>query len=216
MLQFKAGSNQDRQRVLCLGAHSDDIEIGCAGALLRWLREYRQVDVTWVVLSASGSRSQEARRSARALLRGAERLDIVLGDFEDARLPAEFGRAKTFFSDLRRRVDPDVIFTHRLEDRHQDHRLVSELTWQTWRDHLIMEYEIPKYEGDLGHPNLFVPIERALADRKIRHLMKHFGSQRSKEWFHDGTFRSLMQLRGVECRAPSGFAEAFTMRKAIL
>lgn len=205
-----------RLRVLCLGAHSDDIEIGCAGSLLRLLRDGYRLDVTWAVAGATAERAEEATASARALLRGAERLDLVLGDLPDAHFPAEFARAKALFQSLRARTTPDIVFTHRLEDRHQDHRLVAELTWQTWRDHLILEYEIPKYEGDLGQPNLFVPLPRAIAGRKVRHLMQHFGSQRSKDWFSEATFDALMRLRGVECRARSGCAEAFHLRKAVV
>jgi LmbE family N-acetylglucosaminyl deacetylase len=203
-------------KLLCLGAHSDDLEIGCGGALLRWLREYDAVDVTWAVFSAGAERGVEARRSARALLRGAHELDIVLGDFDDTRVAADFARAQAFTRNLARRVEPDVVLTHRLEDRHQDHRLVAELTWQTFRDHLILEYEIPKYEGDLGQPNLYVPVSEAIAARKVRHLLAHFGSQRAKGWFRESTFRGLMALRGIECRADSGLAEAFHVRKAVV
>jgi LmbE family N-acetylglucosaminyl deacetylase len=181
MLPLELGLDRGPLRVLCLGAHSDDIEIGCAGTLLRWIAEHEEVHVTWVVFSAAGLRAVEARRSARALMRGAVTLDLVLGDFLDAHLPAEFARAKAFVGDVGKRTVPDVVLTHRLEDRHQDHRLVAELTSQTWRDHLILEYEIPKYEGDLGQPNLFVPLPDAIASRKVRHLLKHFGTQRSKD-----------------------------------
>lgn len=203
-------------RVLCLGAHSDDLEIGCAGTLLQWLRSWNRVEVTWVVFSATGPRAVEARRSARALLRGAASLDVVLGELTDTRMPMEAGLAKDLISAVARRTRPDVVLTHRLEDRHQDHRLVAELTWQAFRDHLIVEYEIPKYEGDLGQPNLYVPLDKAIAARKIRHLLKHFGSQRAKDWFSESTFRSLMALRAIECRAASGQAEAFHIRKAVL
>jgi LmbE family N-acetylglucosaminyl deacetylase len=147
---------------------------------------------------------------------GAVRLDIVLGDFEDAHLPADYARAKGFLRGVRERVQADVVFTHCGQDAHQDHRLVSELTWQTWRDHLILEYEIPKYEGDLGRPNVYVPLSAAAAQRKVEHLLAHFASQRSKDWFSGDTFRSLMHLRGLECRAPEGAAEAFHVRKAVL
>jgi LmbE family N-acetylglucosaminyl deacetylase len=203
-------------RVLCLGAHSDDIEIGCAGTLLRWISEYERVDVLWAVFSADGPRAAEARSSARALLRGCVSAEIVLGDFVDSHLPADFARAKEFVHALHKRIVPDVVLTHRLEDRHQDHRLVAELTWQTWRNHMILEYEIPKYEGDLGQPNFFIPLASSQAQRKVRHLEKHFGSQRSKDWFSAQTFESMMRLRGVECRARSGLAEAYHVRKVIL
>jgi len=216
MLPLQLGSSRARLRVLCLGAHSDDVEIGCAGTLLRWLQEYRQVDITWAVLSAADARGDEARRSALSLCKRAASLDLVLADFEDAHFPADFRRLKAFVGDLRRRTRADVVLTHRLEDRHQDHRLVAELTWQSWRDHLILEYEIPKYEGDLGSANVFVPLAKAIAARKVRHLLRHFGSQRSKAWFGADTFLALMRLRGVECHADSGLAEAFNVRKAKL
>ena len=216
MLSLTLGSTRTPLRVLCLGAHSDDIEIGCAGTLLRWIEDYEQAEVTWAVLSAAGPRGDEARRSAQALLRGASGVNVVLGDFEDAHLPADFRRAKAFVGNLRRDRHVDVVLTHSLDDRHQDHRLIAELTWQSWRDHLILEYEIPKYEGDLGRPNLFVPVTKAIAERKVAHLLEHFGSQRSKDWFSEDTFLGLMRLRGLECRSPSGLAEAFHSRKAVI
>lgn len=216
MLSLNPATGRDRLHLLCLGAHSDDIEIGCAGAVLRWLAEVPQLHVTWVVLSAPGERADEARRSAEALLTGAASVDVMIGDFTDAHFPSETARLKTFLSDIARRTTADVVLTHRLEDRHQDHRTVGELTWQTWRDHLILEYEIPKYEGDLGQPNVYVPLPADTAQRKVQHLMAHFGTQRSKGWFAEATFQGLMALRGIECRAPSGQAEAFHARKVVL
>jgi LmbE family N-acetylglucosaminyl deacetylase len=203
-------------RLLCIGAHSDDLEIGCSGTVLSWLESPRELHVTWVVLAADGERAQEARRSAAALLRRAASAHVILGEFKDGFLPAQYETAKTFFETLKGRPTPDVILTHRLEDRHQDHRLASELTWNTWRDHLILEYEIPKYEGDLGQPNVFVPLRTATAKRKVAHLERHFGSQRSKDWFASDNFLALARLRGLECRAPSGFAEGFHARKLLL
>lgn len=208
------GPDRQRLQVLCLGAHADDIEIGCAGTLLKWQAEYTQLEVTFAVFSAAGPRAAEARRSARALLRRAHRLDVVLGDCEDTRFPADFERAQAFARAVAGRCQPDVVLTHRLEDRHQDHRLVAELSWQTWRQHLVLEYEIPKVEGDLGRPNLYVPLTPTLASRKVRHLMTHFASQRDKDWFKEDSFRGLMALRGLECRASA--AEAFHLRKAVL
>ena len=216
MLSLNPATGRDRLHLLCLGAHSDDIEIGCAGAVLRWLAEVPQLHVTWVVLSAPGVRADEARRSAETLLAGAASVEVVVGDFTDAHFPSETARLKTFLSDIARRTTADVVLTHRLEDRHQDHRTVGELTWQTWRDHLILEYEIPKYEGDLGQPNVYVPLPADTAQRKVQHLMQHFGTQRSKGWFTEATFQGLMALRGIECRAPSGQAEAFHARKVVL
>lgn len=216
MLPLSFGKRREGLRILCMGAHSDDIEIGCAGTLLRWLGEFDRVEVLWVVFSGLGDRADEARRSAASLLEGAAAVDVVIGDFADSQLPSQFSRAKAFCASLRERTAPDVVLTHRLEDRHQDHRLVAELTWQTWRDHLILEYEIPKYEGDLGQPNVFVPLSEAICERKSAHLLGHFGSQRSKDWFNAGTFDALMRLRGIECRADGGRAEAFHARKLIL
>ena len=216
MLPLMLGKDRNRLRVLCLGAHSDDIEIGCAGTLLRWIQEFQHVDVTWAVLSAADARGEEARRSAQALLRSASSLDIIIGDFEDAHLPAEFRRAKVFLGDLRRRIEVDIVLTHALDDRHQDHRLIAEMTWQSWRNHVVFEYEIPKYEGDLGRPNVLVPLPKAIAERKVKHLLEHFGTQRSKDWFNADTFLGLMRLRGLECRSESGFAEGFFARKIIL
>lgn len=202
--------------LLCLGAHSDDLEIGCAGTVLQLLQRHRRVNVTWAVLSATGERAREAHRSARVLLRGASKAQILLGGHTDGHFPSEFKQIKSHFEDLKRNVEPDLILTHRIEDRHQDHRLAAELTWQTWRDHLILEYEIPKYEGDLVQPNLYVPLAAVTAGRKVRHLMRYFGSQRGRSWFRPETFNALMQLRGIECRAVDGLAEGFYMRKAVI
>jgi len=216
MLKLDLGVRDRGLRLLCLGAHSDDLEIGCGGTVLEWLSAYPGVEVTWVVMSAAGQRAEEARRSAEVLLEGAGRAKIILHELPDGHFPAHFAAAKNAFESLKASEAPDVILTHRLEDRHQDHRLVAELTWQTWRSHLILEYEVPKYEGDLGQPNVFVPVSDRVGRRKVEHLMRHFASQRSRDWFAPPTFFGLMQVRGVECRAPSGFAEAHHLRKAVL
>lgn len=216
MLKLSLGSPSQPLRLLCIGAHSDDIEIGCGGTILEWLSTYPCVEITWVVLCAPGARMTEARDSANALLREAKQVNLVLGDFRDGYLPSQFAEVKTWFEKLKVGDNPDVILTHYLQDRHQDHRLVAELTWQTFRNHLILEYEIPKYEGDLGQPNLFVPLSASVGEGKVGHLMCHFSSQRSKTWFRPETFLGLIRLRGVECRADSGYAEAFHIRKAVL
>lgn len=217
MLDFVPSMQRDRPlRVLCIGAHSDDLEIGCGGTILSWLASGRQIHATWVVLTASDARKQEARRSAMALLRQATQVDTVLAEFRDGFLPAQYQAVKEFFESLKERVSPDIVLTHRLEDRHQDHRLVGELTWNTWRDQVILEYEIMKYEGDLGQPNVFVPIAASTFKRKAAHLLRHFGSQRSKAWFNEENFHALARMRGVECRSPSGLAEAFHARKLCL
>lgn len=205
-------------RVLCLGAHSDDLEIGCSGTLLEWLASGLRLELTWVVLSADARRESEAR-SARRLFSRCDRLDFRFGAFSDGRFPGEFNALKDWLQALAkdlRKCPPDVVFTHHLEDRHQDHRLVAELTWQVFREHAILEYEVPKYEGDLGRPNLFMPLRATVARRKLKHLMHAFDSQRSKGWFDERTFAALLRLRGVECRADSGLAEAFHARKLVL
>ena len=201
----------DRPVVLCLGAHCDDIEIGCGGTLLRLRERVPGAEIHWVVLSGDAERRQEAAESAQRFL-GPEQADqLRCHEFRDGFLPWEGARVKTCFETLKRELAPDLIFTHALGDRHQDHRLVAELTWNTWRDHLILEYEIPKYEGDLGQPNTYVSLHPELAERKIKTLLEVYPSQASRPWFDAETLRGLMRLRGVECR--SGFAEAFHARK---
>ena len=203
-------------RLLCIGAHSDDIEIGCGGTVLTWLASMPAVNVTWVVLSAEGDRAKEARRSARAVLTRAAERKIIIANFRDGFLPAQYAEVKCFFEDLKGEVNPDIVLTHWLHDRHQDHRLVAELSWNTWRNHLVLEYEIPKYEGDLAPPNAYVPVPAPIARRKASHLGRYFSSQRSKDWFVADNFLALMRVRGLECRSPSGFAEAFHARKLVL
>jgi len=215
MLAFDVDPGQRPLRLLCIGAHSDDLEIGCGGTLIDWLARYREVDVTWVVLGATPARAAEARRSAASILRRASRKLIVMHSVRDGHFPGHFNDLKEVFAGLGSTLAPDVVFAHTLDDRHQDHRLVAELTWQTFRDHLILEYEIPKYEGDLGRPNFYVPLSAATGRRKLDHLMRHFPSQHAKGWYRSGTFSAMLQLRGLECRAPDGFAEAFLARKLV-
>ena len=205
-----------RLRVLALGAHADDIEIGCGGTLLRLVTEHPKLAVDWVVLSGIGERGVEAADSATAFLDGAAEARVTVERFRDGFFPYTGAAVKEFFERLKSEVAPDVIFTHRLEDRHQDHRLVAELTWNTFRDHLILEYEIPKYEGDLGHPNLFVPLAPELCERKVELLRKCFPSQTGRAWFTDDTFWATLRLRGLESNAPGRYAEAFQARKLVL
>jgi len=204
-----------RLTVLCLGAHSDDIEIGCGGTLLRLLAQRRGLRVVWVVLAATGQRADEARRSAARFLRGAAAVDLRVPGFRDGFLPYQGTEVKEFFETLKP-VNPDVIFTHQRRDRHQDHRLVSDLTWNTFRNHCVLEYEVPKYDGDLGQPNVYMPLPPAIRRRKLRLLMSGFASQRSKRWFTESTFDGLMRLRGVESGAVEGYAEAFFGPKLVL
>lgn len=201
-------------QVTCYGAHSDDIEIGCGGTLLALMAAGVRLQVRWVVMTATGSRTAEARRGAKRFLAGSVKPEVTLASFRDGFMPFDGAEVKEYLEAHRRGgPDPDVVFTHFRHDRHQDHRLMSDLVWNTYRDHLVLEYEIPKYDGDLGAPNAFVPLTPALARRKARHLREVFASQRSKRWFTDDTFLGLMRLRGIECAAPGGYAEAFYARK---
>jgi LmbE family N-acetylglucosaminyl deacetylase len=202
--------------VLCLGAHADDIEIGAGGTILKLLGSLDGIEVHWVVLSADDRREAEARAAAEALLKEAGAAHVSFGGFRESYFPYIGSGIKQFFDGLGADVRPDLIFTHARDDKHQDHRLVCELTWNTWRDRLILEYEIPKYDGDLGTPNLFVAIDDELRTRKIAALMESFESQTDKYWFTPETFSGLMRLRGVEGRSPTGYAEAFYVRKLLL
>ena len=203
--------------ILCLGAHADDIEIGCGGTILTLLTARRNVDCHWVVFSGGGgAREREARKSADLFLARARRRHLTVHGFRDGFFPYVGAGIKDAFEALAHEVSPDLVFTHTRDDRHQDHRVVSDLTWNTFRSHLILEYEVPKYDGDLGAPNLFVPLGATVAGAKIRHLRAAFGSQRSKRWFTADTFHALMRLRGVESGAPEGLAEAFYARKTAM
>jgi LmbE family N-acetylglucosaminyl deacetylase len=199
-----------------LGAHSDDLEIGCGGFVLDLLERNTRVEVDWVVFSGLTARGREARRGAALFLRRAAKRRVTVHTFRDGFFPYDGDEIKKTFEKLKDDVMPDVVLTHYRDDRHQDHRLLSELTWNTFRGHFILEYEIPKFDGDLGAPNCFVPLKRSTSVRKVRYLNAVFGTQRDKHWFSDDTFKGLMRLRGMECRAPEGYAEAFYARKVIL
>ena len=202
--------------VLCLGAHSDDIEIGCGGTLLRLRDEVPDLEMRWIVFSGAGKRAEEARESARRLLGDTPSTEVEVLEFRDGFFPDDWAEIKSAFEKLKSGRSPDVIMTHHGDDRHQDHRVVSELTWNTFRDHLILEYEVPKWDGDLGQPNLYVPLEEETARRKAHHLVDTFQSQRDRAWFDEDTFLGLMRLRGVECVSPARYAEAFHARKVVL
>jgi LmbE family N-acetylglucosaminyl deacetylase len=201
--------------VLCIGAHCDDIEIGCGGTLVRWAREYPRVRFVWAVFGREDVRDQESRTAAKKLLEGAS-CDLRFFEFRSSYFPSQYDGIKDAFEVLKREVQPDVILTHGLDDRHQDHAVLGNLSWNTFRSHLILEYEIPKYEGDLGHPNVFAPLTASDLDRKVAALMESFPSQHSRSWFTPETFRGLARLRGIECAARDGFAEAFKARKLCL
>jgi LmbE family N-acetylglucosaminyl deacetylase len=202
--------------LLCLGAHADDIEIGAGGTVLSLLESRPDARVHWVVFSAAGERKAEAEACAQAFLGRAGARDISIHDFRDGFFPADWGRLKETFEALKRKVRPTLILTHHGRDAHQDHRAVSELAWNTFRDHLILEYEIPKYDPDLGNPGLFVPLSEAQARTKIDALMTHFKSQHARRWFAPSTFEALMRLRGMQAASPTGLAEAFYAPKFLL
>jgi LmbE family N-acetylglucosaminyl deacetylase len=201
--------------VLCLGAHSDDIEIGCGATLLQLKKRCPQLKFFWVVFSAAGTRNQEARKAAELFTSGRES-KILLKEFRDGFFPYSGFDVKEFFEELKGQINPDLVFTHWRGDAHQDHRLLSELAGNTFRDHWILEYEIPKYDGDLGRPNVFVPLDEGVHEKKIDYLFEAFQSQQAKRWFERETFLGLMRIRGMECNAASGYAEAFHCRKTVI
>ncbi|MGZ8696751.1 MAG: PIG-L deacetylase family protein [Gaiellaceae bacterium] len=203
-------------RILCLGAHCDDIEIGCGGTLLRLLEAHANLRVDWVVFSSDARRAAEAQAAAAAFLDRAAETNVAVEDFRGRFFPYIAIELKEYFDRLGAEVLPDVVFTHHGQDLHQDHRLVSELTYNTFRDHLILEYEIPKYDGDIGRPNVFVQLEASHCQRKADTIYQVFESQREKHWFSKETFLSTLRLRGIESKAPGGYAEAFYCRKLVL
>lgn len=216
MLPLTLGLPQDRPaRVLCLGAHSDDIEIGCGGTVLQMIARHRPA-FHWVVFSATGEREREARQSAERFLDGAAKSQVVIHRFRDSFFPYIGPAIKEVFEALKSEIDPDVIFTHHRADLHQDHRLLNELARNTFRHHLILEYEIPKYDADLSSPNLYVPLDEAIRRRKVEYLMEVFASQRDRSWFTPATFEGLMRLRGIESASPTGAAEGFHAYKTTL
>ena len=214
MLNLSAAESP--RRVLAIGCHADDIEIGCGGTLLTLARSNPELEVDWVVLAAPGERGAEARASAAAFLDGVAKARVEVHDFRDGFLPYVGGAVKEVFEELKGRVDPQVVLTHAGYDFHQDHRLACELTWNTFRNHLILEYEIPKVDGDLGRPNVFVPLSLSVVEKKLALIEEHFPSQSGKHWFDRETFLGLMRLRGMEAVAPDRYAEAFTCRKLVL
>ncbi len=215
-LQFPQSGDHPLRQVLCLGAHSDDIEIGCGGSILRIIEENPGIEVWWVVFSGNSARRSEALLSANSFLAGVQKKNIILEDFKDGYFPYQGAAVKDFFETLKPRISPDLIFTHCRQDLHQDHRLINELTWNTWRDQMILEYEIPKFDGDLGAPNFFIPLERRICQRKNDLLSAVFKTQETRPWFTGDTFWALHQLRGIESRAPESLAEAFYARKVIV
>lgn len=216
MLGFALKHENDKTlKVLCLGAHSDDIEIGCAATIFRLVREYPNTRVHWVVLASTGARTEEALSSANEILKAVKDKQIVTQGFRDGFFPYVGGQIKEYFEKLKLEVEPDIILTHYGKDFHQDHRLISELTWNTFRNHFILEYEIPKFDGDLGSPNFFVHLDETASQWKAEHLMSYFKTQGGRHWFTNETFLALLRLRGIESKSPGGYAEAFYCRKMI-
>ena len=203
-------------RVVAIGAHADDIEIGCAGTLLRLAGEHGSLEVDWVILTALAERREEALLSARSLLPDSSEVRVTVHDFRDGHLPWQASEVKDTLARLRDSVTPDIVFTHHRGDAHQDHRLLGELAWQLYRDQLILEYEVPKYDGDLGVPNVLVTLSEEVAARKVAHLMSAFPSQRDRGWYSEDTLRGVMRLRGLESNSVSGWAEAFYCRKLVI
>ena len=202
--------------ILCLGAHGDDLEIGAGATVLKLIRNHPDIHVAWVVFSAPEPRAREARGAASELLAGARASEVILHEFPDSYFPHHWADIKDVFEKLKENLNPDLVITHNTADRHQDHQVVGQLTWNTFRNQQILEYEIPKYDGDLGQPNLFVPASIGDAERKIEIIKRNFKSQSERDWFDDSTFRGLMRIRGLESRAPDRLAEAFFARKVVL
>jgi len=204
------------KNILCLGAHADDIEIGCGATLLKLIRQRHDLAVWWVVFSAEGARAREASASAKAFLSGVTTKKVVVKKFRGSYFPFDGERIKDYFEEIKAAFQPELVFTHYRHDRHQDHRVLSDLAWNTFRSHLILEYEIPKYDGDLGAPNTFVRVDESLCRQKVEYLSRFFRTQADKHWFADETFLGLMRLRGMECASPTHYAEAFYSRKVVL
>jgi LmbE family N-acetylglucosaminyl deacetylase len=216
-LEFVRARTQRRPpHILALGAHCDDIDIGCGGAMLSLLERHRGAEVTWVVMGSNPVRERELRASAKRFLRRAGNARVIAHKFRDGFFPAHFTQIKEVFESLKQLPDPDLVFTHHRADLHQDHRVVAELTWNTFRDHLILEYEIPKYEGDLTTPSAYVALSRAQVERKISILWDSYPSQHAKRWFTEDTFRAVMRIRGIESGGRSGWAEGFHVSKFLL
>jgi LmbE family N-acetylglucosaminyl deacetylase len=216
MLDLQLGSaERPLRRILCLGSHCDDIEIGCGGTILRLLREHPEVEIHWVVFSSTPVRKKEAARAANLFLAPAKKKKVVIRNYRDTLFPSQQAQIKREFEKLKKKFTPDLILTHFRRDLHQDHRVICELTWNSFRSHLILEYEIPKYDGDLGVPNFFVGLDRETCERKAKYICNSFVSQRTKQWFTTDTFMGLQRIRGIEANSPGGFAEGFHCRKLV-
>ncbi|OWY63913.1 PIG-L domain-containing protein [cyanobacterium TDX16] len=216
MLKFNFEEKSDSPyNILCLGAHCDDIEIGCGGTILKLIEKYQNLVFYWVIFNSNSQREKEAYESAKQFLKGAEVKKIAIANFRDGFLPFIAIEVKELFENLKQEFQPDLILTHYRNDIHQDHRLISDLTWNTFRNHLILEYEIPKYDGDLGIPNFFVHLDPTICQHKTNLILSSFQSQIEKQWFTEETFLSILRIRGIESNAPEKYAEAFYCRKVV-
>lgn len=215
MLRLRFLEKNQELRILCLGAHSDDIEIGCGGTIQKLIEEVPKTHFFWVVLSGDGKRGKEAYEGARVFLNTVKLKKIDVQQFRESYFPFIGARIKDYFEKLKEEFSPDIVFTHYTNDAHQDHRLVSNLTWNTFRDHFILEYEVPKYDGDLGTPNMYVYLDETIVQRKIKFICDVFQTQKRKKWFTEETFRSILRIRGVESNSPNNYAEAFYCRKIV-
>jgi len=215
MLRLRFFEKNQELKILCLGAHPDDLEIGCGGAILRLIEEVPEAQFYWVVFSGNEKRGKEAYEGARVFLKKVKSKKIDVQQFRESYFPFIGAHIKDYFEKLKKEFSPDIVFTHYTNDAHQDHRLVSNLTWNTFRDHFILEYEVPKYDGDLGNPNLYVHLNESDVRRKIKYICDIFGTQKEKQWFTEETFRSILRIRGVESNSPSKYAEAFYCRKIV-
>jgi len=216
MLKFNFCTQNDAEfRILCLGAHCDDIEIGCGGTILRLAEAYKNAIFYWVVFSSNSQRAKEAHKSAKYFLKNVQSKNIVIKNFRDGFFPFVGSDVKEEFEKLKQQFSPDLIFTHYRNDFHQDHRLIADMTWETFRNHLILEYEIPKYDGDLGSPNFYVHLDESMCYRKIQYIINCFKCQEQKDWFEEEIFSSMLRIRGMESRAPRKYAEAFYCQKMI-
>src|ERR1700674_857771 len=216
MVEFQLGSpRQPLRRILCLGSHCDDIEIGCGGTILRLLGENPGIEIYWLVFSSTSVRKKEALRAANLFLASAKKKKIAIRSYRDSFFPSQQAQIKGEFEKLKKEFTPDLILTHHRHDLHQDHRVLCELTWNTFRSHLILEYEIPKYDGDLGIPNFFIGLDRSICERKSKHILDAFASQRAQQWFTADTFMGLQRIRGIEANSPGGYAEGFHCRKLV-
>ncbi len=216
MLKLQFPGEKKPLRILCLGAHPDDIEIGCGGTILKLTRELKETQFYWVIFSGDEKRSKEACKSAQVFLKKAQSSKIDVQTFRESYFPFIGVQIKDKFEKLKTEFFPDLIFTHYSNDAHQDHRLVSNLTWNTFRDSLVLEYEVPKYDGDLGVPNLYVHLDRHIVGKKIDNIFDFFETQKEKQWFTKETFRSILRIRGIESNSPTAYAEAFYCRKIVI